>query len=105
MNDDIIFSSPPKKDKGEWPTPVRITIRNLHKEGKSQREIVSKITIPRRTIRRILRQESSRRLRKKKAPKPRLMSIREIRRCICYILKDWSTRRFTFKQVKTQLRI
>jgi hypothetical protein len=79
MDDDPIFSSPPQKDKGEWPTPVRQTVRQLHQQGKSQHEIVVKTTRLRRTIRTILRQESSHRLRRKKAPKPHLMSVREIR--------------------------
>jgi len=105
MDDDPIFSSPPQKDKGEWPTPVRQTVRQLQRQGKSQREIVIKTTLPRRTIRTILRQESSHRLRRRKAPKPHLISIREIRRCIRYISKDWSTRRLTFEQVKAQLGI
>ena len=103
MDDGLIFSSPPKKDKGEWPTPVRQTVRNLKREGKSQREIVAQTSLPRTSIRRILRQESSRRARKKKAPKPHLMSIREIRRCIRYLSKDWSTRRLSFEQLRTHL--
>ena len=70
-----------------------------------QRDIVSETTIPRWTVRRILRQESSHRLRQRKAPKPHLMSVREIRRCIRHISKDWSTRRLTFEQVKSQLGI
>ena len=105
MADDLIFSSPPQKDKGEWPTPVRQTIRNLNRQGKSQREIVSNTSIPRRTVRRILRQEHSRRDRRKKAPKPHLMSVRQIRQCIRHISRDWSTRRLTFEQVRTQLGI
>jgi hypothetical protein len=55
MADDLIFSSPPQKDKGEWPTPMRQTIRNLKRQGKSQREIVFDTSILRRTVRRILR--------------------------------------------------
>ena len=105
MNDGLIFSSPPEKEKGEWPTPIRMTVRNLQRQGKSQREIVSNTTLPRRTIRRILHQESSHRLRKKKAPKPHLMSVREIRRCIRHIANNWSTRRLTFEQVRAQLSI
>ena len=105
MADDLIFSSPPQKDKGEWPTPIRQTIRNLKRQGKSQREIVSDTSIPRRTVQRILRQEHSRRTRRKKDPKPHLMSIRLIRRCIRHISRDWSTRRLTFEQVRTQLGI
>ena len=105
MDDGLIFSSPPQKEQGEWPTPVRITVRNLHRQGKSQREIVSNTSLPRRTIRCILRQESSHRLRRRKAPKPHMMSIREICCCIRHISRDWSTRRLTFEQVKTQLGI
>jgi hypothetical protein len=33
------------------------------------------------------------------------MSVREIRQCIRHILRDWSTRRLTFEQVRTQLGI
>ncbi len=88
MQDDLIFSSPPQKEKGEWPTPIRITVRNLQREGKSQREIVSQTLLPRRTIRRILHQESSHKSRKRHAPKPHLMSIRQIRQCIRHISKD-----------------
>ena len=105
MGDTLIFSSPPQKEKGEWPTPIRMTVRNLMRLGNSQREIVSQTSLPRRTIRRILHQESSHRLRKKKAPKPHLMSVREIRQCIRHISKDWSTRRLSFEQVKAQLGI
>ncbi len=31
------------------------------------------------------------------------MSVREIRRCIPYISRDWSTRQMSFEQVKAQL--
>jgi hypothetical protein len=54
MDDGLIFSSSPQKDKGKWPTHVRQTIHNLKRQGKSQREIVFDTSIPRRTIRRIL---------------------------------------------------
>ncbi len=105
MHDLIILSSPLQKEQGEWPTPVRAVVRGLQRDGFSQREIVSKTSLPRRTIRRILHQESSRRIRKKKAPRVHMMSVREIRRCIRHISRDWSTRRFTFDQVKAQLGI
>ncbi|PMD36810.1 hypothetical protein L207DRAFT_515314 [Hyaloscypha variabilis F] len=38
------------KDKGEWPTPVRQTIRNLKRQGKSQREIVTRRVDKKRCI-------------------------------------------------------
>ncbi len=105
MNDDCIFSSPPQKENGEWPTPIRKVVRSLQRDGLSQREIVKKTTLPRRSIRRILHQEKSKRDRKKILPRPHLMTQRDIRRCIRHISKDWSTRRLTFDQVKAQLDI
>ena len=105
MNDDCILSSPPQKENGEWPTPVRKVVRSLQRDGLSQRAIVKKTTLPRRTIRRILHQEKSKRCRKKTLPRPHLMTQREIRQCIRHISRDWSTRRLTFDQVKAQLGI
>jgi len=55
----IILSSPPQKDKGEWPTPICAIICSLHRDGKSQKEIVKKTYMPRRTIRYIINQEHS----------------------------------------------
>ena len=88
------------KDKGEWPTPTRAVIRRMFKDGRSQREIVHDTKVPRRTIRRIIRQESSRRDRKRKDKRHYIMSIREIRRCIRYISFDWSTRRMSFERLR-----
>src|SRR6266536_14093 len=103
MDDTVIFSSPPQKENGEWSTPIRKVVRSLQHNRNSQRDIVCKTSLPRRTIRRILHQETSKRDRRKKAPRPHLMSIREIRRCIRHISRDWSTRRMSFEQVKAQL--
>ena len=105
MSDCILSSPPREKENGEWPTPVRATVRSLRRDGLSQRAIVSKTKVPRSTIRRILRQESSRRSRKGKVYKPRLMTTREVRQIIRHISRDWSTRRLTFHQVKAQLGI
>ncbi|KAF4631488.1 hypothetical protein G7Y89_g6643 [Cudoniella acicularis] len=69
---------------------------------KQKRDIVFKTSASRRTIRDILHQEHRRRGRKGKVYKPHLMSIREIRRCIRHIAKDWSTRRLTFDQCNRQ---
>jgi len=54
------------KDKGEWTTPVRAIIRAGLRQGKSQRELVVETYVPRRTVRRILKQEYSCRERKRK---------------------------------------
>lgn len=88
METPIILSSPLQKESGEWPTPARAIIYALQKQGKSQREIVSETHVPRRTVRRILKQEHNRRKRKKKLPKPHLLSQRTIRQIIRTISRD-----------------
>lgn len=105
METPVILSSPLQKESGEWPTSARAIVRSLHRQGKSQREIVSETLMPRRTIRRILKQEHSRRERKKKLPKPHLLSQRTIRQIIRTISRDWSTRRLSFLAVKTLLHL
>ena len=35
MNDTLVLSSPPQKENGEWPTPVRATVRSLQRDGYS----------------------------------------------------------------------
>jgi transposase len=104
--EDVLLSSPNiPKPGNEWPSPARAVIRALDRLGFSLSEIRKKTTASRSTIRDILHQEHSRRVRKNRVYRPHLMSIREIRRYIRYIAKDWSTRRLTFEQVKTQLGI
>jgi DNA invertase Pin-like site-specific DNA recombinase len=91
MDDNIISSSPREKDRGEWPTPVRATIRSLQRDGLTQREIKAKTSVPRTTLRRILKQESSRRSCKGKVYKPHLMSTCEIHRVIQELSKNYNT--------------
>src|SRR5436190_8976869 len=103
MND-IILSSPciPKENE-EWPTPVRAIIHGMSQLGYSQCNIVHKTGASQHMIQDILHQKHCRRSRKGKVYKPHLMSIHEIRHCICHIAKDWSMRRLSFEQVKAQL--
>ena len=104
--EDVLLSSPNILEPGnEWPSPAHVVIRVLDRLGFSLGEIRKKTTASRSIIRDILHQEHSRRARKTRVYKPHLMSIREIRHCIRHIAKDWSTRRLTFEQVKTQLGI
>ncbi|KUJ12614.1 uncharacterized protein LY89DRAFT_688259, partial [Mollisia scopiformis] len=51
---------------------IPVILSSLFEKGKSQREIVQETQVPRRTVRRILKQEHSRKERKKKHPKPHL---------------------------------
>jgi len=103
---DIILSSPNISERGhEWPSPARVVIRALDRLGYNKREIILYTSATRHTIRNILHQEHSYRSRKNKVYKPYLISVREIRQYIRYIVRDWSTRRLSFEQVKVQLGI
>jgi hypothetical protein len=105
MGDIILLSPCIPKENEEWPTPARAIIRGMQWLGFSQREIILRTGVaPRRTIRDILHQEHSRRSREGKVYKPHLMSVREIRRCIRHIAKDWSMRRLSFEQVESPAR-
>ena len=103
METPLILSSPLQKENGEWPTPIRAVVRSMQRNGASQRDIVSKTTLPRRSIRRILHQESSRRDRKKKYSRPHLLGLRTVRQIIRHISRNWSTRILTFERVRIEL--
>lgn len=103
METPTITSPSMRKKKGEWPTPVRAIIRGMRRDGASQRDIVHKTSLPRRTIRRILSQESSRRDRVKNHSRPHLLSSRTIRQIIRHISRNWSTRIMSFERVRIEL--
>ena len=105
MNTPECVSPSMQKDKGEWPTPIRAIIRGLQRQGKSQREIVRETGIHRHTIRRILKQESSHRDRKKTYSRPHMIGIRTICQVIWHISRNWLTRILSFEAVWGQLGI
>ena len=96
METPTILSPNSGKDKGEWITPIRAIIRAGMRQGKSQRELVAETHVPRRTVRRILKQEYSRRERKRKDSRYHLMSKGDIRHCLRTICKNWASRRMSF---------
>jgi transposase len=103
MGDTILSPLPRTKEGGEWNTPTRSRVRTLFLEGKSDRKIVKETGIPRSSVQRIRKEKSSRRSRKGKVYKPRMITVHKIRQYICYISRDWSTCRLPFVQVKAQL--
>ena len=103
METPTILSPNSGKDKREWITPVRAIIRADMRQRKSQRELVSETGVPRRTIRRILKQKHSRKERKRKLPRHHLMCKSDIRHCLRTITKNWASRRITFEELKAQL--
>ena len=81
-----LFSSPPqKKPGGEYSTPVRAKLRGLYKTGWTKYKIIKKSKLPKSSVYDILGASSSRRTRKGKVYKPRLMLVREVRRVIRHI--------------------
>src|SRR5271156_5207936 len=98
MADTPLLVSPLPKEHGEWTTLTRAVIRSLMRQGKSQRDIVDETHVPRTTIRRILKQESSRRDRKRTYERHQMLSIRAIRQIIQHISRDWSTRTMAFER-------
>jgi hypothetical protein len=105
MNDIILSSPCILKENKEWPTPAYTIIRRMNRLRYLQCDIILKTGAPRCTIQDILHQEHCQRSRKGKVYKPHLMSVCEIRCCICHITKDWSTHRLSFEQVKAQLEV
>ncbi len=101
-----LWSSPPREgEQGDWKTPPRKTVRIMALQGKSDHMIRDATGIPRSTVQRIRKQESSRRLRKGKVYKPRMMTVREIRQAIRHLSKDYASRHLTFERLRAQLGI
>ena len=104
--ENIIPSSSPLHEPGQnWTTPKLARIRQMQRDGKSWREIFQSTKVPRPTARRICKEQSSRTTRKGKAYRPKMMTVREIRRIIRYIANNYAMRRLTFTQVRAHLGI
>src|SRR5579859_3778520 len=96
-----LWSSPPREgEHGKWKTPPHKTIHVMVLQGKSDHEIFHETGIPRSTVQRIQKQESSQRLHKKRPNRPRMISAREIRHVIRFISRDYTSCRLPFKHVR-----
>ena len=107
--DTNILSSPAKahKPNTEWDTPTRAKIRSLRAAGKSYREI-RKLTdnkLSRSTIQKIIKASSSRRSRKNKTYKPKLLNARDLRRIQRYVETSWETRVASWAAIKRDLNL
>jgi transposase len=104
--DNPLWSSPPRdSENAPWKTPPRKTVRVLARQGKSDREIFHETGIPRSTVQRIRRQETSRRMHRTRPNYPRMMTTREIRRALRFIATSYTTRCLTFERVRSILGI
>jgi hypothetical protein len=104
--DNSLLSSSPLRDrapKSDWEMPIRSKIRVLAKEGHSKHEISRLTSVPRSTVQDILKSGSSRRTRKGKEYKKKILGIREIRRVLRYVTASWDNRRASYTRVRQEL--
>lgn len=96
-----LLPSPPginHAPKQNWDTPTRAKARLLRKERHSYRQISKLTGLPRSTIQSIVKSKSSRRTRKGKDYKPKLLSTRQR-----WVSACWNNRRASFSQIKATL--
>ena len=105
MENLILSSSPLHEPHENWTTPKRARVRQMRHDGKSWSEIQKSTSVPRSSARTICKDESSRTTCKGKIYQPKIITVREIRRIICYIGSSYSTRCLTFTQVRAHLGI
>jgi transposase len=107
MNPTLLLSSPTVEHTPgqEWHTPARAKVRLLRKSGYSYGAISKHTGLTRSTIQRIVKAKSSRRSRKGKEFKPKLLKAHDIRRLLRYVCASWSNRRASYSQLKATLRL
>jgi hypothetical protein len=106
--EDSLLSSPVlqnHKPGQNWDTPTRLKVRLLRKQGDSYGVIVKKTGLRRPTIQKIVKSGSSRRTRKGKVYKPKLIETREIERIIKWVSASWDNRRASYARIKVELKI
>jgi hypothetical protein len=82
MDPIILLSSPIRNNHApgqNWDTPTRAKVRSLRKAGDSYRDILKQTGLGHSTIQKIVKAELSRRTRKGKTYKPKLLQKRNIR--------------------------
>lgn len=84
---------------------ARAKIRAVKAAGMSKYQIVKLSGLPKSSVGRILDAESSHSTREGKKYKPKLLNIRQIRQIIRFIAKDFTGRRKSWHQVKSELGI
>lgn len=77
--DNILSPMPLHKVGGNWDTPARAKVRGLYKAGHRPVDIFRITRIPEPTISRILKESTSRSLRKGRQYKPKKLSNQEVR--------------------------
>jgi uncharacterized protein YerC len=107
MNPTLLLSSPAinHAPNQNWETPVRAKVRLLRKSGDSYGKIATKTGLSRSTIQGIIKAPSSRRTRKGKEYKPKLLKTRDLRRILRWVTACWSNRRASYSQIKASLQL
>jgi IS30 family transposase len=107
MNPTLLLLSPAvKHEPGQkWDTRSRAKVRLLRKCGHSYGEISKQTGLTRSTIQSIVKAKSSRRSRKGKQYRPKLLSTRDIWRLLRYVTACWDNRPALYSQLKAALRL
>ena len=107
MDSTLLSSSPVANHapRENWHTPTHAKVRVLRKQGHSYTQISNATGLARSTIQGIIKAKSSRRSRKGKDYKPKLITPRELRRIIRFVVTNWTSRRASYSQIKAALRL
>jgi transposase len=108
MMSHTLLSSPILADrapKANWDTLTRVKVRMLYKAGHGYRRIRNETTLSKSTIRNIIKSGSSRRTRKGKVYKKKLVSARELRRVLRYVTASWDNRCALYARIKAECNV
>jgi Transposase len=101
-----LFSSPPQnKTRGEIKESTRNRIRSLRKAGWTTYKIIKESGLSASIVKRVVKAESSKRTRKGKQYKPSLLTTRDVSQIIRYITSTYTSRKFSWSDVKKNLQI
>jgi hypothetical protein len=103
-----ILSSPAIREHKpgmEWKTPERAAIRNIRRQGKTYGEIKKLTKLERSTIRQILKAPSSKRSKKRKTTKKKLISTADLKRVLNYVSLSWRNRTLSYSRLRVECKI
>ena len=107
MDTSILSSSPLRKHKtgDNWKTPERAVIRGMRRSGDSWGEIKKRTGLSKSSIQSICATPTSRRTRKGKQYKKKLIKQSELERVIRWVSASWENRRALYARIKAACRI
>jgi transposase len=89
----------------EWKTPEQGAIRLIRRQGKSYGQIKKETGLERSTIQRIVNAQASKRARKGKATKKKLISATDLKRVLHFVSLSWTNRCMPYARLVKECRI